>query len=251
MQDEPLTLKRTRFLVAPLLSFLIGLLVLAGAAGPAAAQGLFQPVALVNDKGVTRFEVEQRMRLLQVLGTAGDLEQQALDGLINERLQLDSAENFGIEITDEDVATGVEEFGARTNLTGQQLLDNLAGAGVDPQSFRDFVRASLAWRQVVQGLFRGKANITQTDIDRAKSQIDPAQNAQVLISEIFLPANTPENAARAEQLAPQIQQITSFEEFAEAARAVSAAQSREVGGRVSNWVPLRNLPPAIATSFRR
>ncbi len=242
-------INRTR----PLANLLIALMLVAVAAsglpGAGWAQGLFQPVVLVNDKAVTRFEVEQRIRLLEVLNTAGDLEQLALDGLINERVQLDAAEQFDIEITDQDLNTGIEEFGSRTNLGGQQLLDNLAGAGVDPQSFRDFVTASLAWRQLVQGLFRSKALVSQSDVDRAKAQVDPRANAEVLISEIFLPADTPENKQRAAEIADQILQITTFDAFEDAARAVSVAQSRDAGGRVPDWVPLGNLPPTIGTMF--
>lgn len=234
----------------PLLSRLLtAAALLCALAASASAQGLFQPVALVNDKAVTRYEVEQRKRLLEVLNSTGDLDQVALDRLIDERVQLDATEQFGIEVTEEELAAGLEEFAARANLTGQQLLDNLAGQGVDPQTFRDFVKAGLAWRELVQGRFRARANIGDTEVEIARAHVDPRATAQVLISEIFLPANTPENAARSEELAAQITQITSFEGFAAAARDFSAGQSREIGGRVSNWVPLANLPPPIAAQF--
>ena len=232
----------------PLLTRMLTALALLGTlATGTAAQGLFQPVALVNDKGVTRYEVEQRKRLLQVLNTAGDLDQVALDRLIDERVQLDATEQVGIELTEADITAGLDEFAARADLTGQQLLDNLAGAGVDAQTFLDFVSTSLAWRQLVQAKFRSKASPGATDVAIAKSRVDPSAAAQVLISEIFLPTNTPENAARAEALAAQISQITSFDGFAAAARDYSAGQSRQVGGRVTNWVPLANLPPPVAT----
>ena len=244
-QDGPLQNTRTHILTRTLTALaLFGAMALS-----AAAQGLFQPVALVNDKGVTRFEVEQRIRLLEVLNSPGDLEEVALQRLIDERLQLDATERDGIELTDAEITAGIDEFASRANLTGQQLLDNLAGAGVEPQTFRDFVTAGLAWRQLVQTRFRSKAAPGQTDVAITKSQIDPRASAQVLISEIFLPTNTPENAARARELAAQISQITSFEAFAAAAREYSAGRSREIGGRVSDWVPLANLPPPVASTF--
>ncbi|MGB5560091.1 MAG: peptidylprolyl isomerase [Paracoccaceae bacterium] len=244
-QDGPLQNTRTHFLIITLTAIaLLGAMALG-----ASAQGLFSPVVLVNDKGVTRYEVEQRKRLLEMLNTAGDLDEIALQRLIDERVQLDAAEQVGIKMTDEQISDGLDEFGARANLTGQQLLDNLAGTGVEPQTFRDFVIASLSWRALVQAKFRGKAQINQTDVALAKGQLDPRATAKVLISEIFLPTNTPENAAKTEELLPQIRAITSFEGFADAARRFSAGQSREVGGRVSDWVPLANLPPPIAAEF--
>ena len=234
----------------PFLSSILTAFALLGAlAAGAPAQGLFQPVALVNDKGVTVYEVQQRKRLLEVLNTPGNLDELALERLVDERVQLDAAEQHGIELTDEEISAGIDEFAARVDLTGQQLLDNLAGAGVESQTFRDFVVANLSWRNLVQAKFRGKSQATQTEVARAKSRVDPRASAQVLISEIFLPTNTPENAARSRALAAQIGQITSFEGFAAAAREYSASQSRQVGGRVTNWVPLANLPPPIATMF--
>ena len=240
-QDGPLQINALRTL-SRTLTFILALAL----AGSASAQGLFQPVALVNDKAVTRYEVDQRVRLLEVLNTPGDLEKLALEKLIDERVQLSATEQFEIEVTDEELATGVEEFASRANLTGQQLLDNLAGEGIAPDSFRDFVKAGLAWRQLVQGRFRAKAQVNETELAIARSQVDPRATAEVLISEIFLPANTPENEAKSNDLAPQIARITSFEEFAAAARQYSAGQSREIGGRVSNWVPVANLPLPIA-----
>ena len=212
----------------------------------ATAQGLFQPVVFVNDKAVTQFELDQRVLLLDTLNTAGDLEEIALDSLINERVQLDVTDQFGYELTDEDIANGVNEFASRTDTTGPELLDQLAGLGIDPQSFRDFVIASLSWRELVQDKFGSLSLVLENDIALAKAQIDPRKNAQVLLSEIFLPANTPEAAAQSAEFAARIREITSFDEFSEAASALSLGQSREVGGRVADWVPLSNLPPPIA-----
>ncbi len=244
-QDGPLQNTRPNILTRTIATLtLIGVMAVS-----AAAQGLFEPVALVNDKGVTRYEVEQRIRLLEVLNQPGNLEEVALDKLIDERVQLDATEQAGIELTEDEINAGIEEFAGRANLTGQQLLDNLAGAGVEPQTFRDFVISGLAWRQLVQARFRTKSAPGQTDVALSKSRVDPRASAQVLISEIFLPTNTPENAARSQELAAQIGRITSFEAFAAAARQYSAGQSRTVGGRVSDWVPLANLPPPIASTF--
>ena len=39
-----------------------------GAAAPAAAQNPFEPVIYVNNKAVTRYEVGQRQRFMQILG---------------------------------------------------------------------------------------------------------------------------------------------------------------------------------------
>ncbi len=240
-RDRHQILARTLFAILAAASFL------AAPYGPARAQGLFQPVVFVNDKAVTQFELDQRIALLEALNTSGDLEELALDSLINERVQLDVTERKEYILTEEQISAGIEEFASRSNITGEELLNKLAEEGVDPLTFRDFVVASLSWRELVQTEFRDKSLVGDTDVALARAQIDPRSKAQVLLSEIFLPMNTPEAVAQSTELADRIRQISTVEEFSQAASTVSIGQSREVGGQVQDWVPLANMPPPVAS----
>jgi len=221
------------------------LLVLSLAAAPLWAQGnLFAPIARVNDRIITQYELNQRILFFQVLNAPGNLEEFALDRLVEERLQLDAAKNFSIEVSEEQIAAGVEEFAARANLTGEQFVIALGKAGIAEETVADFIRAGVAWRGVVQGLFGPRAQISEDEIDRALALGSSTGGVRVLISEIFLPANTPERQASAQRRAEEISQITTLPAFAAAARKYSAAPSRGRSGR-QDWIPIGNLPPAI------
>lgn len=212
---------------------------------PAVAQsGLFSPVIRVNDRVITQFELNQRIILFELLGAPGNLEDTARNRLIEERLQLDAADRFGVEVREEQVLAGMEEFASRANLTGEQFVEALGQAGVAEETFRDFVRAGVAWRGVVRGRFGPQAQVTEEEIDRALSLGTAVGGVRVLISEIFLPADTPERRATAERRAEEISQITTIGAFASAARRFSAAPSRARGGR-QDWIPIGNLPPQI------
>lgn len=217
--------------------------------GAVTAQNLFAPAAHINEGIITLYEVDQRVKLLTALRSTGDLPTIALERLIDERMQLAETARVGIEISDEDIEKGVSEFASRAEMTGEQFLAALGGAGVAPESFSDFVLAGLAWREFVRARFLAKAQPTANDIDRAIAQVQNAGSARVLISELFLPANTPQAKAEAERLAAQLSQIRTVGGFAEAARTYSAGQSRQRGGRVLDWVPVENLPPAIREAF--
>jgi peptidyl-prolyl cis-trans isomerase SurA len=67
---------------------------------------------------------------------------------------------------------------------------------------------------------------------------------RVLLSEIFLPANTPARLAEAQRRAAELSKITTLPAFAAAARKYSAAPSRGRSGR-QDWIPVGNLPPQI------
>lgn len=212
-------------------------------APPAVAQGLFAPRVIVNGLPITEFEIRQRIAFLTALALADD-EQEAIDRLIEERLQRFEAGRRGIRATPEEVEAGMAEFASRYEMTTEQFLDRLAEAGVEATSFRDFVEAGVMWRAVVRGEVGGRVVVTEADVDRAMDTATIRAVPRVQISEIVLPTD-PRFAEAVAEIVPQIQAITSLEEFAIAARQVSAAPSREAGGRVPDWLPVTNFPPNV------
>ncbi len=215
-------------------------------AGPALAQNLFAPVARVNDQVVTRYELNQRVFFLQALRAPGDVQQEALRTLVNERLQSEAARRGGITLTEEQIQAGLDEFASRANLTAEQFTQAIAQEGVAPETFRDFVVNGLLWREFVGQRFGPRAQVTEEEIDRAIELASVQSGVRVLLSEIILPADTPERAQAAQQRAGRIAQINSIPEFASAAQNFSAAPTRGRGGRL-DWMPLSNLPPQISS----
>lgn len=210
-----------------------------------AQENLFAPKVFVNDRAVTNYEWQQRIRFMQLLRAPGNLEEESLKNLIDDRLRLQTARQFGIIATPEQIQGGMEEFAGRANLTAEQFIQAIEQAGVAQQTFRDFVEAGLVWREVVRGKFGPQATITEAEIDRALAQAARRPEVRVLLSEIIIPA-PPGGEANAMALAQRIQNETTTEGgFAAAARSYSASASARRGG-IIDWMPLTNLPPAIA-----
>ncbi len=217
-------------------------LLLVGFAPIASAQG-FGPAIKVNDLVVTRYELNQRIRMLNLFNTPGDVPQVAEQQLIDDRLRLQAARELGIEPTQEQIADGMQEFAARANLTADQFLTALQQGGVAAETFRDFVRAGVAWRDLVGARFGSKVQITEQQIDRAIATGGASgATVQVLMSEIFLPVE-PGNEEATRQLAAQIRR-GGANGFGSAAREYSTAPTAGAGGRV-NWVPVSNLAPQL------
>ena len=233
-----------RFFILGLLGFTLQLV-----PAPTTAQtNLFSPVVRVNDRIITQFELTQREIFFQLLRAPGDLRELALNRLIEERLQLDAANQLGITVSDDQVAAGMEEFAARANLSAEQFVKALEGQGVSAETFQDFVRAGIAWRGVVRAQFGPRAQVSEDEVDRALELGNSSGGVRVLISEIFLPANTPARRQTAESRAAEISKITTIAAFSAAARRYSAAPSRGRGGR-QDWIPVGNLPPAIRSQI--
>lgn len=228
--------------------FKAAMVALAGAlslapAPQAAAQGLFKPVIKVNEQAITRFEIEQRARMLTLFRTPGDPVEIAREQLIDDRLKLGAAKQNGLQVSEEAVAAAMEEFAQRGNMSADQMVQNLAGAGVDESSFRAFVRAGVTWRELVGARFGNSVDVTEEDMERAKLSMTGSSGVTVLLSEIVLPipqGRGQEAMARAEELS----QITSLAEFAAAARRYSASPSADSGGQMG-WTAVNELPEPL------
>ncbi|MBT8409999.1 MAG: peptidylprolyl isomerase [Alphaproteobacteria bacterium] len=211
----------------------------------AAAQGLFAPVAKVQDQTITAFELDQRQRFLSAIGGSPAPRELALDRLIEEKVQRAEARRLGVEIATDDILVGMDEFAGRANLDRAGLIAQLAQLGIAEETFRDFVEAGLMWRQIVRGRVGGNQHINLNDVNEAlafgNAQQQAASRVRVLISEIFLPARSPEERATADEIIAQIQDLRGFDAFSNAARQVSVAPSRDQGGRI-DWLAFGNLP---------
>lgn len=217
---------------------------LAAATPAAAQQGLYTPRVLINGGAVTNYELRQRALMLRALNTPGDLEEVALEQLIEDRLRLDTAKAQGITLTEEEIEAGMAEFASRSDETLEAYLARLGEAGVARQTFRDFVRAGMVWREVIRARFGARVQVSDAEIDRALALSSQSGAVRVLLSEIILPASE-ELIERTRPMAERISAITSIEEFSLAARQVSVSATRENGGRL-DWLPLENLPPAFS-----
>jgi len=213
-------------------------------ATPLAAQNMFAPAASVNGTVVTEFEVDQRIKFLRVLGAQGGNRKAAIDSLINERLRGEAIRDAGLTLTDNGINEALEEFAGRANLTRAEFTKALARAGVEKETYRDFVLNGVAWRDLIRARYGSRVTISEAEIDRAlSSQSAGGSNIRVLVSEIIIPAPPPQ-AARVAAVAARIAQSKSAREFSNFARQYSATATRGAGGRLP-WQALGNLPPSL------
>jgi len=226
-------------------ALLAGGVTLAAGAVRAETTGDFSPRLRVNDSAITGFEIEQRVKFLTLLSFPGDIPAEAENGLIEDRLRQQAAKTLGVTVSDQEMQDGMAEFAGRANLDTTKFLAAIAQGGVDPETFRDFVRAGLAWRGAVRSRFAGRVSVTDAEIDRALSaDYGRGEGPRVLISELLMRAGAGE-MARTGKLAMRLKDtIHSEADFARAARENSIAPSRNDGGKL-NWIPLSNLPPQV------
>lgn len=214
--------------------------------GEVLAQSRFSPAIQVGDAVVTRYQIDQRTRFLALLGAPGDPRSLAREQLVNEAVQVSAARDAGIDPSEDETLSGMAEFAARANLTTEQFIAALGQNGVDSSTFRDFIAAGVSWRNYVRAEFGEtiRDEIPRALIRRTLAKTGTEGGLRVLVSEVLLPATTPETAAASRARAAEIASLTSETEFSAAARELSVAPSASRGGEL-NWVALDSLPDNV------
>ncbi|MGV8953493.1 MAG: peptidylprolyl isomerase [Cypionkella sp.] len=215
-----------------------------------APAGPFSAIKVVNDRTITQFEYDQRWLFMKLLRQPGNLEELAMQTLIEDRLRMSAADQFGIKLTPEQIKAGMEEFAARANLDLDKFIEIIGAAGVQPESFRDFVEAGLVWREVVRGKYAGSVSISDAAVDRAMASFTPVPSLMFRLSVIELPA-TGAGRDAALKLAQHLRlELKAGGDFAALARTNSKAASAGRGGAL-DWLKLSDLPKEAALAVRQ
>lgn len=212
-----------------------------------AEAGDFAPVKIVNAQAISGYELRQRVAFLTLLKQPGDIMNEAMNGLIEDRLRNSAAKAAGVVPSPDDILAGMTEFASRANLTAEEFIKAIGQADIAPETFRDFVKSGVAWRQLVRQKYDGKVKISEAAIDRALAQFSIPVAQQVTLAEIVMPASTRSaEIAAARELAID---ISRGREFSEAARAVSVGPTARSGGVLAAQ-NLSALPDEAAKAVR-
>lgn len=222
------------------------------AAAPAApqAQQIEGVIAVVNDDPISFTDVRQRAQLLLLsLGgqqpTPEQIQQittQALEQLIDERLQLQEAAEYEVEISDAEIASSIDRLAQQSGITRDGLLQSLIQSGVNPASLEEQTRADIAWRRIMGGLYGSRIRISDNQISEQLNRLRAdAQKEQYLVGELFLYAPLETDKEQALIAAQSIlDQLRAGAPFEVAAQRFSSAPTAATGGDMG-WITLDSV----------
>lgn len=210
--------------------------------------------AVVNDAAISMRDVEDRIRL--VLASSGlpdnkdiraRIMPQVIESLIEEQLKLQEARRNKLAVSDEEVQEGLATIAKQNNFTSDQFVGIMKKQGIPKNTLTDQIRAQLAWNKVVKEKLRRQVDVSETDLkvrtERLKSKIG---QTEFLVSEIFLPAETPKRLAEAQQFAQRLTAEMKEKKipFGALAAQFSKAAGADKGGSIG-WVQQGQLDPAL------
>lgn len=229
---------------------LLSLIALLFAGAPSAfAQQVEGIAAVVNDEPITTLDVRNRMRL--IISSAGvqpdealleQIQEQAIRALVEEALQLQQAAEFDLEVDEREVDAALQDAAARNGATVEDVLADLRGNGIDPETLRRQLRAEIAWQIMVSGRYRSRIAISDQQIETAlERQAQAAAQEQFNIAEILVEVRADGGEARANETIQAIYgALQQGVPFPQVAQQFSDAPSASRGGLIG-WTPVTAL----------
>lgn len=249
--------KQTKILTLIVGGFLTGGALLAPVPAHAAGEVL-GIAAIVNDSVISRYDLDQRVRLIMVTSgipptpeNVDRIRSQVLRSLIDEQLQLQEAARMEIEIKEEDIDASITRIAQNAGMSHDDILEYLDQNGVNETALRLQIKADAAWNEVIGRRFAPLVSIGDDEVDEAVARITAdANQLQYQISEIYLGFDNPtqerEMATGAARLVEQMRAGAPFQNVAQQfSQAASAARGGDIG-----WVTASQLSPEIAEAVR-
>lgn len=150
------------------------LLIAATVAVLAPAAAMAQVLVMVAGQPITSNDVNQRIKLHQLIERKAPSSKEVLEELIDERIKIQQAARFTITVDDDEVDRMFSGVAERSGRTAAQLTAGFAQSGLNAQTFKDKLRADYVWNQYV----RARApvvNVRDSDVVAALNQKDGPQ----------------------------------------------------------------------------
>lgn len=222
-------------------------------------QTLDKIVVVVNDSVITESELDDKIEQTkkQIIASnssmppADVLRKQILEQMINRKLQLQLADQSGIQVTDEQITKAINHIAQQNHMTINQLYQQLKMVGMSPTDYRKELHDEIAIQMLQEHEVGSKITITPQEVnDYMRSKLYQASNNKEYHIEdilIALPeAPTSEQIQDAKKRADALlQKIHNGLRFSDAAMAESAGSKALQGGDLG-WRKLAETPSAFA-----
>src|SRR5215468_8330692 len=135
------------------------------AALAAPSQALAQHVVLiVNGEVITDYDIEQRSKFNTLSTHKTPARQDVIEELIDEKLKVQIARRYKIDITDSDVDSNYADMAKRMHLSADQLSQTLTQNGIDSKTLKARVRADMSWQYIIRGKFQSSLQVSEKSV---------------------------------------------------------------------------------------
>ncbi len=220
-------------------------------------------IAVVDDDIVMRSELDQM--LARVRGELREngaempptsvLERQVMERLILDKIQLQVAQQTGVEVTEENLDRAIDDIAQKNKLSMPQFKEILKSEGYEFERFRDDIRQEIIVSKLRREEVDRRIQVSDREIENElKNAGDSVVNddeyhiAHILIG-IPPNANDTERRAAEEKAKATLARLTEGADFGDIALAMSDAQDALDKGDLG-WRKIEEIPSLFADSVR-
>ena len=143
----------------------------------------------VNEAPITDRQISNRARLLQLErrgASNSERNRMAREELINEALQMQEATLLSQVPNESEVEAAYANIAQNMRISSDNLSRILRENGVNPDTLKDRLRASIAWGNVVRGTIAARVQISDVELEaRAAAQASEADGFDYILKEIL------------------------------------------------------------------
>jgi peptidyl-prolyl cis-trans isomerase SurA len=238
--------------------FLIGVMI-ASLAAPAHAADVkpagMAIAAVVGEEAISSYDVESRVRFVivstQLSNTPEVLERirpQVIRALIDERLQLQEAAKYNVEIAPSDIDKATASIEQQRGMPAGAIERLLSQHNIPKDTYTQQIRAQLAWGKLLNKKVRPQLRVSDEEIALSGQKLAVPKLLQELeIALIVLPIDKPGREAEIKRLGDKlVGEMRAKASFEEVARQFSSGSA----GKVERfWVRPQQLDPVIARAL--
>jgi len=134
------------------------------AAMAAPSRALAQVVLAVNGEVITNYDIEQRAKFHSISTHKTPPRQQIIEELIDEKLKVQNARRYKVDISDSDVDGQYADMAHRMHATPEQLTQQLVQSGINPDTLKARIRADMSWQYIIRGKFQGDLQVNEKSV---------------------------------------------------------------------------------------
>lgn len=118
---------------------------------------------VVNGIPITSYDIARRTALLRLQRKSGNVNQLAVEQMIDQALRTSEMKRLKITVSDSDVNAAFDRFAQANHMPASKMASILDQAGVTAAHFKDFIRSQIGWSRALRERFQATARMSEQE----------------------------------------------------------------------------------------
>ena len=214
--------------------------------------------AVFNTKVISTQDLQNRIKMALMSSMEQnnpklykEIEGQVLQTLIDEEIQLQIGEEYGIHISGSTLEAAIRDIENQNNMPIGGLKEMLKANGIPFSTMEKHIKASIIWREYIRNRYANLVQVSDSDVERTSKELKAAlKETRYDLSEIVLYFNDTKDAMTVKTTADRlVAQLRQGAQFTMLAQQFSNTPTALRGGYIG-WVPASKLEPHVAKTLQ-